>query len=399
MFGHGFMGFRFKIFAAFFLFSCFGSEAFPDSCGEVRMDKAGGSMSNIPVMDQDGLGICYAYVATQMIDAYRFSHGDTDYNHITSPLVMSIQMKADDTSDDESLDLGLPQAMLNFARNASSCSHYEVIKKWGGTYNKYVVDNILAFYDNYWARKKEHLKKLRKKTSELFDSNFQSASDHKFDEFQKIEDDKKRTANEVYCYLVDSCYKGPSISLFLPKGFVPSIEAIEKFLDEDKFSFLNGLIQKTCEKHSKKINIPDYEVMLPSVIIGDNLEEGEKAIKQDIHKRLNSKNPQPIGMGFCSSSLTQSNYVGVLSRNITKAALSFGLLEKYPKIKDDCNLHGSIIIGRKEIAGKCHFLVRNTWGTTCFSYKWPCENGNVWVDEDVLSKNIFYTLGIKDEKE
>ena len=38
-----------------------------------------------------------------------------------------------------------------------------------------------------------------------------------------------------------------------------------------------------------------------------------------------------------------------------------------------CGNHASIIIGKKKIGGKCHYLVRNTWGKDCSKYDWKCD--------------------------
>lgn len=60
--------------------------------------------------------------------------------------------------------------------------------------------------------------------------------------------------------------------------------------------------------------------------------------------------------------------------------------------------HYSVIVGRRlnETTNTCQYLIRNSWGKSCSIYPSPydkqCEEGNIWVDEDVLGKAI---LGIK----
>lgn len=46
--------------------------------------------------------------------------------------------------------------------------------------------------------------------------------------------------------------------------------------------------------------------------------------------------------------------------------------------------HISSIIGRRMRAGKCEYLLRNSWGRGCGGYLYPCEEGNIWVPEDRL---------------
>ncbi|MBF0205692.1 MAG: hypothetical protein HQK53_02275 [Oligoflexia bacterium] len=54
--------------------------------------------------------------------------------------------------------------------------------------------------------------------------------------------------------------------------------------------------------------------------------------------------------------------------------------------------HASLIIGRRNIAGRCQYLVRNSWGEDCstmrISQDFECDRGNIWVDRDTLVRNI-----------
>lgn len=55
--------------------------------------------------------------------------------------------------------------------------------------------------------------------------------------------------------------------------------------------------------------------------------------------------------------------------------------------------HAVGIIGRKMINGKCNYLVRDSYGPGCRSdyhpeYRKRCQNGETWVEEDALVKNI-----------
>ncbi|MBC7712160.1 MAG: hypothetical protein H7177_02410 [Rhizobacter sp.] len=54
--------------------------------------------------------------------------------------------------------------------------------------------------------------------------------------------------------------------------------------------------------------------------------------------------------------------------------------------------HYSVIVGRRKSASSCQYLIRNSWGPDCSIYPAPfntqCEQGNIWVDENVLLKSI-----------
>ncbi len=63
----------------------------------------------------------------------------------------------------------------------------------------------------------------------------------------------------------------------------------------------------------------------------------------------------------------------------------------------DCGNHVSLVVGRRQQGGKCQYLVRNTWGTSCSFYKkWECDKdasgqgtGGFWVDAATLLPNTF----------
>lgn len=50
--------------------------------------------------------------------------------------------------------------------------------------------------------------------------------------------------------------------------------------------------------------------------------------------------------------------------------------------------HASTVVARRMRAGKCEYLVRNSWGRSCRSYdkRLPCEEGNIWVPGDKLKE-------------
>src|SRR5688500_12242896 len=65
--------------------------AIVERCSQIRLDSKGGSMEHVRVRDQGSIGNCYSHVAEQMVDAYRFSEGDRDYEHVTSGLEVSLR--------------------------------------------------------------------------------------------------------------------------------------------------------------------------------------------------------------------------------------------------------------------------------------------------------------------
>jgi hypothetical protein len=56
---------------------------------------------------------------------------------------------------------------------------------------------------------------------------------------------------------------------------------------------------------------------------------------------------------------------------------------------EDDSLHGSLLVGREFRDGKCQYLVRNTWGPSCSGYQRPCERGHFWMTEEDIAKHSF----------
>ncbi|KYG63323.1 hypothetical protein AZI85_04635 [Bdellovibrio bacteriovorus] len=61
--------------------------------------------------------------------------------------------------------------------------------------------------------------------------------------------------------------------------------------------------------------------------------------------------------------------------------------------------HSSVIAARKMIAGKCQYLIRNTWGSDCSIYYAKfhkrCEKGNVWVTKEELKESLYSVVYMK----
>ena len=74
-------------------------------------------------------------------------------------------------------------------------------------------------------------------------------------------------------------------------------------------------------------------------------------------------------------------------------------------MRSDCHGHASILVGQRERAGRCEFLLRNTWGSKCV-YDWECQkdrlkNGKtvgVWIDARKLMDNTHSFFYFKEEE-
>lgn len=83
----------------------------------------------------------------------------------------------------------------------------------------------------------------------------------------------------------------------------------------------------------------------------------------------------PISIAYCSNIWRNPEYQGIgLTQRLVRDSL-----------KKDCHYHESLVVGRKEIAGSCHLLVRNTWGShwTKSNQNWKCVCRNKQTGEAV----------------
>ena len=126
------------------------------------------------------------------------------------------------------------------------------------------------------------------------------------------------------------------------------------------FMKINELREKNCQLQRIK--------PVTKLVMKSGLSIGADSLK-DINEQLDRNNP--ISLNYDAHFL--------LNRPRT-----FGSVDN----------HYSVIVGRRlnESTNTCQYLIRNSWGKDCSiyptHYKTQCEEGNIWVDENVLGQNI-----------
>ena len=314
-------------------------------------------MEKIPVMDQDHVGYCWSYAGSQMIDAWRFSHGDRDTNHITSPLPMAIHNQN-----------GLNNSAGGFIKDSrwftiynGSCNHQFILQILNDKNPREFISEIYSHFKN----------------NRQFFRNLSW--------FQKIFADpqKSELQNGIMCYFRDIIPANEHGDLF---DYVKNI--LEK-ADYGDGANLANIILEACKNNLKHFeNIPAFfsENTLENPI-GGNWTTEQRAIKfaTVINTLLNKKPMQPVGIEYCANLYKES------------AAKHFPGVARGHKNLNQCHAHASIVIGRKKDKdGKCKFLVRNSWGKDwCPNVDGiECDEkqgGQVWIEEKHLGR---FMLGI-----
>lgn len=139
-------------------------------------------------------------------------------------------------------------------------------------------------------------------------------------------------------------------------------DVIETMNDRSLSSFMkiNQLREKNCLGQRIKAN--------SNLSMKSGLQSGVDSLK-DINEQLDRKNPVSL------------NY-------------DAHFLLDHQRNPDRIENHYSSIVGRRlnESTHSCQYLIRNSWGKDCTIYPEPyntqCEDGNIWVDENILGQNI-----------
>jgi hypothetical protein len=302
------------------------------------------------VRDQGDLGICYAETAAQMTDAWRFTHGDTNYARQTSAFIVALDTDQRFSTQAE-LDRGNHVlAALNSLYWNGSCDERDVIEGLGTKISKPLMDDLKQFRYSKWY----YL--YYQRDPKAWETYYQS----KISPWMNALESTGCTT------------EGQKLLSTLP----PQKELAQILWNYDPRKQLRAILGAHCNA-GRRLRPPEG-FDSPSSKSWDMLFPDASEAQNKISSWLDSKNPQPIAIEYCGYLLTNgSNFRGVDSHgNRTK----------------DCGEHASLVIGRRKNLqnGQCQFLIRNSWGKYCGGYSkdWSCENGNVWVDANALSANV-----------
>jgi hypothetical protein len=143
-------------------------------------------------------------------------------------------------------------------------------------------------------------------------------------------------------------------------------------------TFMNELFAP-C-KHPKSIIVSSRYIPNPYTYEANTSEKRDN-LKMVLRGLLNKKMAQPAGLSFCYNVLMQKTYRGLTFQD--------NELVKRP----DCDYHSVLLVGKKMINNKCHYLLKNTWSEDA-KYDWEVKRDlnnktqGIWVDEEAITENI-----------
>ncbi len=324
----------------------------PSALGdELRLDQGGKSMSNVPVHNQGDLGTCYAHTAAQGTDAFIHTYAKDNGNWHTSTTMLGTEYRDTFFTRIFAIDGNIEGGLVcgSFRRS---------IKKKGACAESNIEGMLDRMYSNV---------------------NPAYRVNRLFKDLTKSFEDTKKLARKVG----ENAYpQGAGIllqALMLEGGIaseLPSADELAVALKaRTNLQFAHTFFTHLCEGprvHVANAKCRDHHLWLRG-------KRGLQKLIKDVQISLKKKNAQPVMMSYCGD---------VLVKGRTYRGLGNAILD--PIKTGLCGYHASAIIGLREKDHTTQFLVRNSWGTGCYGYSadWDCENGNLWLDAEVLARNM-----------
>ena len=347
-----------------------------ENCAPVRMDQDGGPLEGVPAQDQVHENICFLHTGSLMMTAQIQARTHQRPPHIVAP------EKAWSTL------MALPKseaAKLLSATKGRTCEAINLMKTVGTCDRAKLLDLLNRFADTKWFGDKDPQKNL---------SNFKDAVIKLYRKNQ----DKPQAA---FCQDVSKGLQKLGLSESEIEGVMRISQESVLQSPEHLFDFVLG---SACQKDGGwqgpiASTVDDPPVCKKFDFVPDeknsNLQDLQPpdAFKAKIHALLDepSDSRMPIGIEYCSGVLKKSREIYITNRKLpTDIDFLNDPKQQSRNLSDNCKFHASAVIGRMPINGKCHFLIQNSWGSSCNYYENPknCENGKVWISEDDLSRNI-----------
>lgn len=361
-----------KLFLAAFLLLM--NTAFAIDCAPLNLiTEKNSPFQKIPVYDQDGIGICYAYTAATLIDYYRIKNGAQSRTAHPTWIALNHSIK----SNKAKISSGFTVNAINELRAGENCP-YPVVDNAIGTWAKKanVTDSEIVSVLEKYAPKYEMLVERKKAMAALESKAFEITR-------HEITIILEEALNEQIEF---QCSSNPTWDQIVPELHALSIMGSTKLFE--------SLIFPACQLSKQKLSIPQAGVYSPN-------STGEYPELLDDLLNIHSA---PLSVSYCSSFLYNKNYAGVVSRS-----------QNGDKVKDDCKAHESVLVGKKKVGDTCNFLLRNSWGSgfADWTNQWKClckhkktgefvddctsathNNGQYtvegcWVDENSLVQNIY----------
>ncbi len=357
----------FLVFAMLLAHQSFGAstENKTDACdAPVDLRSPGMAMERIPVTSQGytGTNLCGFFASSAILDSRRKTALAPNPKFI-SPLALAVEL---------AIQADVP---IWFPIQNTTDPLTNVPGRWGQ-----VVCPILKFAREHGACVDPSLRagdletsaRLSDKTTAIYAVLFQWGMKSKKDRKAELE----TVAKEV-----ERLYQE-----LLPEPSKP-LESFElrKWMSENEekpYNVIYKMFFQACEKPENRVALNDIPECQSSyfgsldffgIRIGKKDPLRTRGAMDKLHELLSAKSPSPVAMAFCGNILKEGRaYPG------------------YSILSEACSAHWVLVMGRKKIDGKCHFLIRNSAKPVYpYSKDWILDGRDVWVDAEVLNRAIY----------
>lgn len=413
---------------------------------EVRLDAPPYSMAHVSPIDQRPIPDCYANAAAEMIDAYRFSHGDKNPKFRTSALVLTAHYKELNGLNDFAggLSCGAVKAVHNFgicndlalrAQNGTRVEEYtakyvswqsqiealasfqRALDSFNAEYRREIgaggsgqpiprlIQGQLAcalkhdFENPFSTGLMEQLREITAllhlksnveiELSKLFRAFWKAKSVY----FQNEREAEKKASADAQT-IIQEMTKGEFSSKSLP-----SVARIKDLLMySSPVELLDELTQKTCTgvnlerphlPFCNSVHLAPAELAsihnLPKNADSITKAWAEKYVRK-LSRAFDRPNPQPFSIGFCANIVENSGFD--LHYPVTGMARA-------------CDMgHAALVMGKRTNprTGRMDFLLRDSRNMACpshvISQEWECAGpSTIWIDAEALVRNSWEVEG------
>ncbi|MDA8793771.1 hypothetical protein N9N67_11035, partial [Bacteriovoracaceae bacterium] len=332
------------------------------------------SMEGIPVLDQGDLSHCGLVTTSYLLDSYRNVvaklKGESLKNVSTSPLQLALSIGYQEKYN-----------LSDINRYGNNENEYYCSMSMENSMSRHITTyftNSLSTDSQLKICSEQEEMRILDERLELRNNLAKSlaALDRYYMDYGMS--NSRLFPKECEIDLLGKCQKTMKLSKlkkFLAKMFSVNKSLVEKIILEEKDPIL--VISKILEKRCKEEN----KIIVPTEFNTDVrfIADQQKNSVEQINKHFNNQyinekwTPTPIQINFCSNFVNY--YPG--EEDPPGYSLDFkGFPNGWESKVPDCNPHASVILGRKKVGEKCHFLVRDTQGVDCY-YVRPelnCEN-------------------------
>jgi hypothetical protein len=314
---------------------------------------------NLPIYDQGETNTCYAFAATQVFDAWRQGHGAKVPPLSSAPeAAFRYTLACERDAKWEDVQNGSPNRTLGMMVSEGSCPYVST-----HDFNQDQLGSRWSQYERLVkARREYHYQQERIDEGKAKSGWFSSKTPR-----QK----QQQVLAEVACDVVNPKLSAEDLGQWS--------QFVEKSIDtRDTLTFMKTVFTAGCQNGGrlKAAGASEAHFYLQSTA---DVRTMAPVLRGKVDSALDRGGGSIPLISYCPNVMSAP---GVRELKWNSRAGEFQCFSG--------GSHASVVVGRRPGArGGCEYLVRNTWGTSCNQYAYPCRAGEIWVPADELFENTY----------